>query len=115
MNTLFICSRNKLRSPTAQNVAMRMGFEADSAGLAADAIQVLDSEQILWADVIFVMENHHKAKLNKKYSKFLKGKKVIVLGIPDDYDYMQQELIEILEKKLPQFLSINVSKKPRIS
>ena len=61
MNALFICSKNKLRSPTAQHVAMQMGIEADSAGLAPDAIQILEPSQIEWADIIFVMEAKHKS------------------------------------------------------
>jgi len=110
MNALFICSKNKLRSPTAEHVAREMGVEADSAGLAPEAIQVLESEQIQWADTIFVMEQSHKKKLNSKFSTHLKGKNIVVLGIPDDYEYMQPELIDILEKKLPQFLKIEKPK-----
>ena len=110
MNALFICTKNKLRSPTAENVARAMGVEADSAGLAPEAIQYLQPEQIRWADTIFVMESKHKSKLTKKYSKYLKDKKIIVLGILDNYEYMQPELIDIFEKILPQFLDIQKPK-----
>lgn len=109
MNTLFVCTKNKLRSPTGEYVAHQMGFESDSAGLANDAITVLSSEQIEQADIIFVMESQHKKKLTKKFSQFLKGKEVVCLGIPDNYDYMAPELIEIFEKKLPQFLKRKVT------
>ena len=110
MNALFICSKNKLRSPTAEHVATQMGVEADSAGLAPDATQVLHSDQLIWADTIFVMESRHKSKLTQKYSKYLKDKKIITLNILDNYDYMQPELIEILEKRLPQFLKVKQPK-----
>lgn len=110
MNLLFICSRNKLRSPTAENVTRDMGFSSDSAGLQNDAIQVLEPEQIKWADKIFVMERGHKSKLNKKFSHLLKDKEIIVLGIEDNYDYMQPELIDILKKRLPQFLENSIEK-----
>jgi predicted protein tyrosine phosphatase len=110
MNALFICSKNKLRSPTAEHVARQMGVEADSAGLAPEAIQVLHPDQLRWADTIFVMEARHKSKLTQKYSKYLKDKKIITLGILDNYDYMQPELIEILEQRLPQFLKIEKPK-----
>lgn len=110
MNSLFICSKNKLRSPTAEYVARKMGVESDSAGLAPDAIQVLHSDQLSWADTIFVMEARHKSKLTQKYSKYLKDKKIITLNILDNYDYMQPELIEILEKRLPQFLKLKQPK-----
>lgn len=104
MTALFLCSMNRLRSPTAEHVARQLGFEADSAGIAHDADTVVTPEHIMWAEQIFVMENVHKSKLTKKYSHLLKDKKIIVLGIKDDYECMQPELIEILEKKLPHFL-----------
>lgn len=113
MNALFICSKNKLRSPTAENVARTLGIEADSAGLSNESVQLLEPEQIAWADTIFVMEIKHKAKLNQKYSQHLKNKKIIVLGIPDDYEYMQPELIDILNKKLPQFITAKIKHKLR--
>jgi predicted protein tyrosine phosphatase len=54
---LFICSQNRLRSPTAETVfAAWPNVETDSAGLAPDATVCLSSEQIAWADIIFVME-----------------------------------------------------------
>lgn len=104
MPALFLCTMNRLRSPTAEYVARQLGFQADSAGIAKDADNVVTPEQIEWADQIFVMESVHKSKLTKKYSHLLKDKKIIVLNIKDDYECMAPELIEILEKRLPQFL-----------
>jgi len=106
IKTLFICSMNRLRSPTGEHVAQQLGCEADSAGLSSDANMVLEPDQIKWADVIFVMESSHKKKLTKNYSKYLSNKRVVILGIPDDYDYMQPELIDIFYKKLPHFLDL---------
>jgi len=105
-NLLFICSQNKLRSPTAEAVfAGRPGIDVDSAGLNNDAIVPLTPEQLAWADIIFVMENVHRAKLNRKYKRHLDGQRVIVLGIPDDYAYMDPALVVLLEKKVPSFLA----------
>lgn len=104
-NILFVCSANKLRSPTAEQVfANHPGVETDSAGLNLSANVVLSSEQVLWADVIFVMENRHRSKLSKKYRKQLNGQRVICLNIPDDYEYMDPALIEILKNKVPPLL-----------
>lgn len=56
MRALFICSRNRLRSPTAEAVfAQWPNVETDSAGLAPDADVQLDADQLDWAEVIFVM------------------------------------------------------------
>jgi len=102
---LFICSQNKLRSPTADNVFSAFdGLECDSAGLAPDAEMALSPEQIEWADIIFVMEKTHRNKLSKRFKQFLKNKRVIVLGVPDEFDYMDPDLINLLKSKVPQFL-----------
>jgi predicted protein tyrosine phosphatase len=98
---LFVCSRNRLRSPTAEQVfAGRPNVETDSAGLALDAETVLSSDQVDWADVIFVMEKAHRSKLAQRFKAYLDGKKIVCLDIPDNYDFMQPELVALLEKKV---------------
>jgi predicted protein tyrosine phosphatase len=102
---LFVCSRNRLRSPTAEQVfADWAGVETDSAGLAPDAETVLTSEQIEWADIILVMEKSHRAKLAQRFKAQLSGKKVACLDIPDDYEFMQPELVTLLRKKAESHL-----------
>jgi predicted protein tyrosine phosphatase len=106
MRVLFLCSRNRLRSPTAEEVfAGKPGVEVASAGLAPDAAEVVTGEHIEWADVIFVMERSHKAKLTKSFGDALKNKRVVCLDIPDRYAFMQPELVEILEKKVGRLLN----------
>ncbi|CAB3652352.1 hypothetical protein LMG24238_01215 [Paraburkholderia sediminicola] len=105
MRALFICSKNRLRSPTAEHVfATWPNVETDSAGLAADADVPLSPEQVRWADIVFVMEKAHRARLSAKFRAYLNGKKVICLDIPDDYAFMQPELVALLEQKAGKFL-----------
>lgn len=105
MNALFICSRNRLRSPTAESVFARWpGVETDSAGLDNDAVVPLSPEQIDWADIIFVMEPSHRSRLNKRFRRHLNGKRVICLGISDDYQLMAPELVARLEATAGRFL-----------
>lgn len=105
IRALFICTQNKLRSPTAEQVfSSYPGVEADSAGLGNDANVSLSTEQITWASVIFVMEQRHKQKLKQKFRTTLNGKRIICLGIPDDYEFMQPELVELLIKKVTPHL-----------
>jgi predicted protein tyrosine phosphatase len=102
---LFLCSRNRLRSPTAEHVFSTWpDIETDSAGLLADADVPLSTEQIEWADIIFVMEKNHRAKLSKRFRKHLNGKRVICLDIPDDHEYLDPVLVKLLEAKVGQFL-----------
>lgn len=98
---LFICSQNRLRSPTAEAVfSTYEGLEVESAGLDREAVIPLCSESIQWADVIFVMEKSHQRKLSQKFQTWLKNKRVICLNIPDEYEYMEPVLIELLKKKV---------------
>jgi predicted protein tyrosine phosphatase len=104
-NALFVCSGNRLRSPTAEAVfATWPDVETDSAGLDNDAIVRLSPEQIEWADLIFVMEASHRNRLGKQFRPYLKGKRVIVLGIPDDYAFMAPELVALLNSKVGRYL-----------
>ncbi|MEH1781190.1 MAG: low molecular weight protein tyrosine phosphatase family protein [Nostoc sp.] len=104
---LFICSQNKLRSPTAEAVFSEYeGLETDSAGLDHYAEVPLSTEAIQWADIIFVMEKSHRNKLSKKFQPLLKDKRVICLDIPDEYEYMEPALIELLKQKVLPLLKI---------
>lgn len=96
---------NKLRSPTAEQVfASWPNVETDSAGLLADASVVLSTEQIEWATIIFVMEKSHMNRLRSKYKSSLRNARIICLDIPDEYEFMDPELIEILKTKVSRFL-----------
>jgi predicted protein tyrosine phosphatase len=102
---LFLCSQNKLRSPTAEAIfADHPKIEVDSAGLNHDAEIPLSEEQVEWADLIIVMEKVHRARLNRKFKKVLAGKRVAVLNIPDDYDYMDPELIGLLKARCASYV-----------
>lgn len=102
---LFVCSQNRLRSPTAEHVfASRDDVEVASAGLNKGADVELSSELIEWADIIFVMEKTHRRKLSKKFQPQLKNKRLICLDIPDDYEYMEPALIDLLERKVGNLL-----------
>ncbi|MGN7102329.1 low molecular weight protein tyrosine phosphatase family protein [Ralstonia holmesii] len=105
MRVLFICSRNRLRSPTAEAVFAKWpNVETDSAGLAPDADVQLDADQLDWAEVIFVMERSHQQRLSKRFGSRLRDKRVVCLGIPDDYVFMQPELVALLEKRVGLYL-----------
>jgi predicted protein tyrosine phosphatase len=105
-NVLFVFSANRLRSPTAEQVFSTWpGIETDSAGISNGADVLLSSEQVEWADIIFVMEKTHRNKLNRKFRSSLNSKRVICLDIPDDYEFMDPVLVRMLESRAGRFLS----------
>lgn len=102
---LFVCSQNRLRSPTAEQVFSEWpGIECASAGVHASADVPLSSELIKWAQIIFVMERVHKTKMAARFKAHLNGKRVICLGIPDEYQFMQPSLVRLLEAKVGPLL-----------
>ena len=107
MNILFVCSENRLRSPTAEAVFSEYdGVNAIGAGTNSDAETTVSGDLIEWADVILVMEKSHRNKISKKYKDLLKFKKIAVLEIPDNYEYMQPELIQLLRNKVPRYVRL---------
>jgi len=102
---LFVCAQNRLRSPTAEQVFSQWpGVECASAGVHSSADVPLSAELIEWADIIFVMEKAHRNKMSSKFRASLHGKRVVVLGIPDEYEYMEPGLVRLLEAKVAPYL-----------
>jgi predicted protein tyrosine phosphatase len=104
-NILFVCSQNRLRSPTAEQIySQRPDLEVASAGTNNDAETPLTLELIEWADMIFVMEKTHRTKLQTRFRSALKSKRVVCLDIPDKYEFMDPALVSLLKTKLARFL-----------
>ncbi len=102
---LFVCSQNKWRSPTAEQIfAETPGIECTSAGLNHDAENPLTPELVAWADIIFVMERVHKEKLSTRYKEYLSHTRVVCLNIPDNYKFMDPSLVRLLKSKVTGFL-----------
>lgn len=105
-HALFVCSQNRLRSPTAEQVFSRLpGIECASAGVHDSADVPLDPELIDWADAIYVMEATHRIKITKKFGKHLNGKRIVVLNIPDEYEYMEPSLVQLLKRRAGPMLA----------
>jgi predicted protein tyrosine phosphatase len=101
---LFVCSQNRLRSPTAEQIfSTRADIEVASAGTNKDAETPLTAEMVAWADVIFVMEKEHRNKLQRRFKKALKAR-LVCLDIPDDYEFMDPVLVGLLQNKVGRFL-----------
>jgi predicted protein tyrosine phosphatase len=107
MNLLFVCSRNRRRSPTAEAVFSDLeGHSVLSAGTSPDAETPVSADLIEWADIVLVMEAVHRRRLNQRFASLLRDKRIVVLAIPDEYGYLDQELIDILRERVSQRLTI---------
>ncbi|MEL7252331.1 MAG: protein tyrosine phosphatase [Bacteroidota bacterium] len=104
MNVLFICSKNEWRSRTAETIFRKeTRFIAKSAGTSRTARIRVSRNLIDWADLIFVMEDHHKARLPELYGEPVE-KEIVVLDIPDEYQYMDEELISELQDAVSYYV-----------
>lgn len=98
---LFVCTINRMRSATAEKIfADDERFEVKSAGTSYNASTPLTKELLDWADAIVVMEKYHRNKIRKRFPGIYGSKRIVCLYIPDEYEYMQAELIAILKDKL---------------
>lgn len=101
MKVLFVCTANKLRSPTAEDVFQGWpGVEVLSAGTDADCPRPLTDKLVASADVIFVMETHHRDRVRKKFKQRPADHRIITLHIPDEYERGDPVLIELLKSKV---------------
>ena len=97
MKILFLCSQNKRRSLTAEKYFDGYnGHQARSAGTENNSRIKVTEELLGWADIIF--------RIKEKYPDTLAGKKVICLNIPDEYAYMDDDLIEALDSAVSGYL-----------
>ena len=91
---LFICSRNQWRSPTAEEIYRRYaGLQVRSRGTRRSARRQVTFDDLRWADLICVMEPKHQQHLLAGFPDALRHKTVHVLDIPDDYRYLDPELV----------------------
>lgn len=105
LHLLFVCSRNRKRSPTAEALFSRWdGLEVSSAGLAPDAEELVSPETLEWADLVFVMEPAHHRRLQRQFGRNLRRTKVICLNIPDTFEFMDPRLVELLEGRVTPHL-----------
>ena len=101
---LFICGKNRRRSPSAEEIFAAIdGIEVSSVGTSVESTCQVSADLVEWADWIFVMEPSQRRHLNTHFADGLKEKKIVCLNIPDRYGYMQPELVTVLRAKvLPQ-------------
>ena len=105
MNLLFVCSRNQWRSPTAEAIYKNIdGIFVKSAGTEPSARIKINMKRLMWADIVFVMEKRHKQRLNENFRDIIAEKELVVLDIPDEYQFMDEELIDLIKTSVSPYL-----------
>ena len=104
---LFVCSRNRCRSLTAEHLYRGFpDYAVKSAGTSPQARIRVTEGQIGWADIIFVMEKKHGQILRERFGEALQGKQLICLHLPDEYQYMEPALVEELKLRLGEYIEV---------
>ncbi len=59
-----------------------------------------------WADLVFCMERKHTDRVRERFPAELGDKPLITLRIPDDFTFMDPELIDLLRTELSAHLEL---------
>jgi len=99
---LFLCSRNQWRSPTADAVYQNdPRVEVRSAAAQRRVTEKL----LLWADFVLVVEHAHKQRLREQFPELVHDLQIEVPDIPDDYSYMDPELVALIRERVELLLA----------
>ncbi len=103
---LVVCGQNKRRSRTAEHIFKNDSrFDIRSVGLSPKSERQIRDLDIDWSDLIMVMEDDQGDRINKHYMH-LDLPFVEVLHIPDEFGYLDKELMILLEDKINSILDI---------
>lgn len=105
-NILVVCGRNKKRSRTAEYIFKNDNrFSIRSAGLSPKSDRQITENDLHWANLVFVMETEQRAKIRSIY-QHLELPHIEVLNIEDDYEFMNEELVEMLTDRMNDILAL---------
>jgi protein-tyrosine phosphatase len=99
-NILVVCGRNKRRSRTAEYIFKNDDrFNIRSAGLSPKSDRKISEKDLNWADLVLVMETRQRVKLRELYMN-LELPDIEILDIPDNYEFMDEELVQLLTERI---------------
>lgn len=104
---LFVCYQNRRRSATAERLfCKREGLDVRSAGIGPEALVRVNARMIEWADAIFVMEESHRRALEGMFPGHAALKRITCLDIPDEYGFLDPELVDLLNARVTRHLQL---------
>lgn len=112
LKVLFVCEANRLRSPTAETIFRGYpSIQVKSAGVGKEATIPVTIELLEWADLIFVMEKRQRNIIHSRFKEIYQRKRIFCLYIPDEFEFMDPDLIELLETKVTPYLEQSLATK----
>ncbi len=110
INVLFVCSRNQWRSPTAEKIyGSDARVNVRSRGTTRAAARTISAGDLAWADVVMVMEDKHRKRILSDFPHASKSAPIHVLDIPDEYHFMDAELIDLLKSAVDPIVAAETS------
>ena len=104
-HVLFICRWNRCRSATAERLfSKRPDLDVRSAGTSDDALVRVNRRMLDWADDIFIMDLSQREALERMFPDHPALARLVCLEIPDDFVFLQPELVTLLEERVKQHL-----------
>lgn len=98
---LFVCHLNRVRSATAERLfCKRPDLEVRSAGTSSDALVRVNARMLEWADVVITMDDSQRLALEEMFPRHAALTRVVCLQIPDDFTFLQPELVALLETRV---------------
>jgi predicted protein tyrosine phosphatase len=86
-----------MRSPTAErNFSKRPDLDVRSAGTSPHALTRVNARMLEWADLIFIMDDQQRRSLRRRFAGNPTLQHLVCLDIPDDFTFMQPELVDLL-------------------
>jgi predicted protein tyrosine phosphatase len=114
LNVLFVCSRNQWRSPTAEKLYEKdEGLNVRSRGTSRNAVQTITASDIKWSSVILVMEDKHRKRILATFPDEARYKPLHVLDIPDDYRFMELDLISLISSAADPIIESMLKSNPK--
>ncbi len=96
---MFVCGRNQWRSPTAERLYRDdPRLEVRSAGVSAAAKRRVSRKDLLWADLVLVMEREQRSRLREQFREEVELPPIESMDIPDEFAFMDPELVRLLRE-----------------
>lgn len=106
LNVLFVCKWNRSRSATAERLfCKRPDLDVRSAGTDDEALVRVNGRMLDWADRIFTMDAAQGAALEAMFPGHPALRQVVCLDIPDDFRFLQPELVRLLQERVDAHLA----------